>query len=172
MNILSTIIDIYRKWNTVIYAIQGKNDLHKLDLKQWFSNFSMHQVHLKWKSSHSVVSASATWKSPDQNTGVGSLSLLQGIFPIQGSNPDLLHCRRILYQLSHKGSQRIFLTNWAIREAPGSPRGLLKQSWAWSQSFWFSTLQESLTNKKYGTKSKTCWGKKNVPLLESHSKAF
>ena len=74
----------------------------------------------------------------------GSLSFLQGIFPTQGSNPGLLHCRRILYQLSHKGSPRIlewvafpfsrwsswprnriwvsciagrFFTNWAIREA-------------------------------------------------------
>ena len=44
------------------------------------------------------------WNSPGQNTGVGSLCLLQGIFPTQGSNPDLLHYRRILYQLSHKGS--------------------------------------------------------------------
>ena len=34
--------------------------------------------------------------------GMGSLSLLQGIFPTQGSNPGLLQCRRILYQLSHK----------------------------------------------------------------------
>ena len=42
--------------------------------------------------------------SPGQNTGVGSLSLLQGIFPAQGSNPGLPHCRQILYQLSHKGS--------------------------------------------------------------------
>ena len=45
--------------------------------------------------------------SPVQNTGVTSLSLLQGIFPAQGSNSDLLHCRQILYQLSHKGSPRI-----------------------------------------------------------------
>ena len=44
------------------------------------------------------------WNSPGQNTGVGSLSLLQGIFPTQGSNPGLLHYRQILYQLSHKGS--------------------------------------------------------------------
>ena len=44
------------------------------------------------------------WNSPGQNTGVGSLSLLQGIFPIQGSNPGLPHCRQILYQLSHMGS--------------------------------------------------------------------
>ena len=84
-------------------------------------------------------------KLPAQNTGVGSLSLLQGIFPIQGSNPSLLHCRWILYQLSHKESPRIlewvaypfssryswprnwirvscitggFFTNWDIREAP------------------------------------------------------
>ena len=42
--------------------------------------------------------------SPGQNIGVGSLSLLQGIFPTQGSNPSLPHCRRVLYQLSHKGS--------------------------------------------------------------------
>ena len=46
------------------------------------------------------------WNSPGQNTGVGSLSLLQGIFPTQGSNPGLLHCRQILYQLS-QGNPRI-----------------------------------------------------------------
>ena len=44
------------------------------------------------------------WNSLGQNTGVGSLSLLQGIFPTQGSNTSLLHCEWILYQLSHKGS--------------------------------------------------------------------
>ena len=47
------------------------------------------------------------WNSPGWNTGVGSFSLLQGIFPTQGSNPGLLRCRRILYQLSHQGSPRI-----------------------------------------------------------------
>ena len=64
------------------------------------------------KSEHrSVVSDSlwphglySPWNSPGQNTGVGSLSLLQGIFPTQGLNPGLLHCRQILYQLSHKES--------------------------------------------------------------------
>ena len=45
--------------------------------------------------------------SPGQNTGVGSLSLLQGIFPTLGSNPGLPHSRQILYQLSHKGGPRI-----------------------------------------------------------------
>ena len=43
------------------------------------------------------------WNSPSKNTGVGSHSLLQGIFLTQGSNPGLLHCRQILYCLSHQG---------------------------------------------------------------------
>ena len=71
----------------------------------------------KWSESenenHLVVSDSL-WphglynpcNSPGQNTGVGSLSLLQGIFPTQGLNPGLLHCRQILYQLGHKGKPK------------------------------------------------------------------
>ena len=42
--------------------------------------------------------------SPGKNTGVGSHAFLQGIFPTQGSYPGLLHCRQILYLLSHQGS--------------------------------------------------------------------
>ena len=84
------------------------------------------------------------WNSPGQNTGMGSLSLLQGIFPTQRLNLGLLHCRRILFQLSHKGNPGMlgwvvypfssgsswprnqtrvssisggFFINWAIREA-------------------------------------------------------
>ena len=102
--------------------------------------------------SSSVVSNSSPpyglyspWNSPGQNTGVGSLSILQGIFSTQELNPGLRHCSQILYQLSHKGNPRIlewvaypfssvsswprnqtgvsciagrFFTNWAIREAP------------------------------------------------------
>ena len=45
-----------------------------------------------------------------KNTGVGSLSLLQQIFPTQESNWGLLHCRRILYQLSYQGSPFILIT--------------------------------------------------------------
>ena len=41
-----------------------------------------------------------------KNTGVGGLSLIQGIVPIQELNPGLLYCRRILYQLSYQGSLR------------------------------------------------------------------
>ena len=61
--------------------------------------------------SRSVVSDSlrphglySPWDSPGQNTGVGSLSLFQGIFPTQGSNPGLPHCGQILYHLSLQGN--------------------------------------------------------------------
>ena len=47
------------------------------------------------------------WNSLGHNTGVGNLSLLQGIFATQGSNPDIPHYRWILHQLSHQGSPRI-----------------------------------------------------------------
>ena len=97
--------------------------------------------------SHSVVSDSllpcglySPWDSPGWNTGVGSHSLLQGIFPTQGSNPGLPHCRRILYQLSHQGSleaknKRVkspgfpntecFLLNVAHHQAPMGEAGLV-----------------------------------------------
>ena len=97
----------------------------------------------------------SSWNSSGQDIGLGSISLLQGIFPTQGSNPDLPHCRHILYQLSHKGSPRMlewvaypfsrgsfwprnqtgvsctaggFFTNWAIREALGKYKGFFYAS--------------------------------------------
>ena len=44
--------------------------------------------------------------SPSKNTGMGCHALLQGIFPNQGLNPGLLHCRRILHSLNHQGSPK------------------------------------------------------------------
>ena len=74
--------------------------------------------------SHLVVSNSlwphglySPWNFPGQNTGVGSLSLLQEIFPTQGSNPGLLHCRQILYQLSHKGSPSANEKNYLVQKS-------------------------------------------------------
>ena len=76
--------------------------------------------------SRSVVSDSlrprglySPWKSPGQNTGAGSLSLLQESFPTQGLNPGLPCCGRILYQLSHKVSPKIQIfptqeSNWGL----------------------------------------------------------
>ena len=61
--------------------------------------------------SHAVMSDSlqlhglySPWNSPGQNSGVGGLFFLQGIFPTQGSNPDLVYCRQIIYHLSYQGS--------------------------------------------------------------------
>jgi len=66
--------------------------------------------------SWSVTSNSYGLYSPrhslGQETGEGSCSFLQEIFPTQGSNPGLPHCRQILYQLSHKGSPRIL--QWIV----------------------------------------------------------
>ena len=68
-------------------------------------------VYTKLSESCSVMSNSlephglySPWNSPGQNTRVGSFSLLQGIFPTQGSNQGLVHCKLILYQLSYLAS--------------------------------------------------------------------
>ena len=98
----------------------------------------------------SLPGSSVHGDSPGKNTAVGCHSPLQGIFPTQGSNPGLPHCRWILYQVSHKGSPRIlewvaypfssrsswsrnqtrvsciaggFFTNWATREAHSDGNG-------------------------------------------------
>ena len=78
------------------------------------------------------------WNSPGQNTGVGSLSLLQGIFPTQRSNPGILHCRQILYQLSYQGSP-IILGRSKHNSSPGSLWGLCYrglQPWGDFSSQW------------------------------------
>ena len=82
----------------------------------WLSNIPFHvyngiciysesESHLAMSDSlwpHGLYSA---LNSLGQNTGVGSLSLLQGIFPTHWLNPGLLHCMGILYQLSHREAQ-------------------------------------------------------------------
>ena len=71
------------------------------------------------------------WNFPGQNTGVGSLFLLQRIFPTQGSNPGLPHCRQIHYQLSYQGSpQKVKVTQSYLtlcnlgRNSPGQNTGV------------------------------------------------
>ena len=66
------------------------------------------------------------WNSPGQNTRVGSHSLLQGFFPTQGSNPGLLHCRKILYQLSHQGHPTDPASHSNSLSGNFSPLGLYK----------------------------------------------
>ena len=55
---------------------------------------------------YSPPDSSVRGDSPGKNTGVGGRTLLQGIFPTQGSNPGLRHCRWIRYHLSHQGSSQ------------------------------------------------------------------
>ena len=87
---------------------------------------------VKWSESHSVLSDSlqphglyTLWNSPSQNTGVGTCSFLQVIFPTQGLNPGLPCCRGILYQLSHQGSSIIL--EWAAY--PFSSRSFWPRNW-------------------------------------------
>ena len=63
--------------------------------------------------------------SPGKNAGVGCHAPLQGIFPTQGSNPSLPHCRRILYRLSHQGSPSLKHGMSLLRRGPSPPRQLL-----------------------------------------------
>ena len=53
--------------------------------------------------------APLSMNSPGKNTGVGSHSLFQWVFLTQGSNLGFLHCRQILYRLSHLGSPKQLL---------------------------------------------------------------
>ena len=142
--------------------------------KKNFQQIFLFQLHLisqaRESESHSVVSDSLgphglyfPWNSPGQNTGMCSLSLLQGIFPTQGSNPGLPHCRQILYQLSHKGNPRIRKwvaynftsgSSWSRNptrspslptELSGKPRAMevpyISYSWDLTYGFLFLPLQ-------------------------------
>ena len=91
----------------------------------------MHRVQHLESAQHVLVAQSCPtlcnprlhcpWDSPGKNTGVGCHFLLQGIFPIQGSNPSLLHCRQILHHLSHQGSPASFIPILSAVEEGGRP---------------------------------------------------
>ena len=82
-------------WNLAVLMLSNK--------RRW-SESESHSVVSDYLQPHGLYSP---WNSSGQNTVVGSLSLLQGIFPTQGLKQGLPHCRWILYQLSHKGSPYI-----------------------------------------------------------------
>ena len=138
----------------------------------WLSCVACHSKMKSESESCSVVSDSLWPRGlPGQNTAVGSLSLLQGIIPTQGSNLGLPHCRQILYQLTHEGSPRIlewvaypfsrrssrprnqtgvfciaggFFTNWAMREEPFKDESYL--------TFW-----DPQRTTPTSVKDSTCW---------------
>ena len=82
--------------------------------------------------------------SPGRNTGVGCHALLQGIFPTQGSNPDLPHCRRILYQLSHQGRPRILeWVTYPFSRGSSRPRNRSRVSYTAGGFFTTSAAREA-----------------------------
>ena len=78
-----------------LYQVSGnlsKHTLERVNRSVVFDSLRFHGLYI------------CQWNSPGKNTGVGSPSLLQGIFQTQGLNPGVLSCRRILYHLSHQGT--------------------------------------------------------------------
>ena len=88
--------------------------------------------------------SSVHWDSPGRNTGVGCHAFLQGIFPTQGLNPGLVHCRWILYHASHKEAP-LYAKEWynSMSQDTGvslSPKMIVnKSSHAWI--FYLCSLQ-------------------------------
>ena len=114
------------------------------------------------------------WNHSGQNTGVGSLSPLQVIFPTQGSNPGLLHCKRILYHLNHRGSPRIL--EWgAYTFSSGScwPRNQTRisciaggffTSWATREVFYISTYSRIYFNILWYEEEEIFFSYKDISL--------
>ena len=105
-------IYVYKYTHEILPFTATWMDLENIMLSEKFTETQiLYDITYSESESRSVVSDSlrphglySPWNSLGQNPGMGSLSLLQGIFPTQGSKPGLPHCRWIPYQLSHKGS--------------------------------------------------------------------
>ena len=120
----------------------------------WFDLLAV-QGTLKCLLQHHSSEASILWcyivhgilqaKNPE----VGSFSLLHGIFPTQGLNPGLPHCRRILYQLSHQGSPRILeWVTYPFSNGSSHPRSRTRASWIVGGFFTSWTTRESYISYK------------------------
>ena len=120
-------------------------------LMEWVSEVS---------ESCSVVSDSlrphglySPWNSPGQNTGVSSFSLLQGIFPAQGSHPGLSHCKWILYPLIHNWSPRILESVvYPFSRGSSLPRNWTRVSCIAGGFFIYWAIREALFQERsFGT---------------------
>ena len=105
---------------------------------------------------------------PKQNMGVGCYFLLQGIFPFQGLNPGVLHCRQILYCLSHQGSPKFIKRRYYYSP---SKRGTLKSEFSLRATYLFVKLNTSRkTSDKKGpherrSLSHRVWHSVGTPLV-------
>ena len=98
----------------------------------------------------------STWDSPGKNTGLGCHSLLQGIFLTQRSNPGLLHCRQILYYLSHQGSPQR-----EKRKEKNTP--MVKESKC-NSTFYVQGTQQTTFTESISSIVQPCWKMGNVTL--------
>ena len=104
------------------------------------------------------------WNYPGKNTEVGSHSLLQGIFPTQGSNLGLLHCMQILHHLRHQGSPRTLLE--ILKKLPRWHRGRFN---LWVRKVPWQPTPGFLPEKFHGQRSLVgCspWGHKELDTTE------
>ena len=96
-------------WAAICGVAQSQTRLKRLSSSKQLKLWGKIEVKkLKSLQSHGLgpVRLLCPWNSPGKNNWVGGHFFLQGIFPTQGWNPGLPHCRRILYQLSHQGSPK------------------------------------------------------------------
>ena len=113
----------------------------------------------------SLPGSSVDGDSPGKNTGVGFHPLLQGIFPTQGWNPGLPHCRQILNHLSHRGStlcvQRVglFLIDWLIQSVTDLSPGQLWGTWCLGRGQFRSSQTSSfvINNLIHSTQKSSSW---------------
>ena len=96
-----------------------------------------------WDSPGKNTGVDCPWDSPGKNTGVDCHSLLQEIFPMQGSNPGLLHCRQILYHLGHQGSCICY-----VCPIPKWGEGESGMNWESSLDIYILPCVKQITSKK------------------------
>ena len=100
------------------------------------------------------------WYFPGKNTGVYCHFLLQGIFLTQGSNLGLLHCRQILYHLSHREAQEIVKDRGACRDAIHR----VAKNWTWV-SDWTTTTTQSPTSQLWLSSENTAYSPVHLIVL-------
>ena len=116
---------------TMVFPVIMYGCEKELDHKEsWSKVKSLNHVQLfatPWTVAYRLL---RPWDFLGKNTGVSCHFLLHEIFPIQGLNLGLPHCRQILYHMSHQGSQRklsaeeLMLLNCGVGEDPWEPLGL------------------------------------------------
>ena len=111
---------------------------------------------------------SSPWTSPGKNTGVGSHSRLQGIFPIQGSNSGLPHCRRILYQwVTRENVNKSLKKNLSNFRCFYMMPGHIAHSIRTLSLFWESSSSEYLALCRQSTQVSFVWNIKYILAILS-----